>query len=497
MTDTVSQSSTSDRFLCFLVDDDAAIRRMLGQILTKHDVQTREFDSVEALAGGLQSSQPDLIFLDLRLGGSDAVEAIKMLSKSSYSGLLQIISGLGPDLLESIQRLCGRYGLATLPPLQKPFRRAVVDRVIESARAKRNERHAASAEPTAGQAQPAPAHCGVLEEALRHGWTEFWYQPKIDLRTGALVGAEALLRVNHPEHGVILPDEILGDAGAEALDRLTEAAIRKALVDWSWFMRAGVNLRLAVNAPLASLSRVPVAAIVRDGRPADEAWPGLVVEITEGEAIRATEAVDEIATQLSIYNVQLSIDDFGLGHSSLSLLRDLAFSELKLDGSFIRDSATNPAHQAICQTAVDLARRFRARVVAEGIEQKADLHFLQSIGCEAGQGFLFSPAVPAADLLELHRRNQVWLDPVGSGAGSEQAGPDGASVIRNWNFQGAEALTAREREVLQCIVLGRSSREAAADLNISHRTVEVYRARIMLKLGAKNTADMARIVFTK
>lgn len=496
MTNPVPQPSTSDRFLSFLVDDDAAIRRMIGQILAKHGVETREFDSVGALASGLQSAEPDLIFLDLRLGGSDAVEAIKMLRDSNYSGLLQIISGLGPDLLDSIQRLCSRYGLATLPPLQKPFRRAVVDGVIESARARREARHAASAKSSPDKAEPSPAR-GVLEEALRNGWTEFWYQPKIDLRTGALIGAEALLRVNHPDHGALLPDEILGDASADALDRLTEGAIRKAMLDWSWFMQAGLNLRLAVNAPLASLSRVPVAAIVRDGRPADEAWPGLIVEITENEAIQATESVDEIATQLSIYNVQLSIDDFGLGQSSLLLLRDLAFSELKLDGSFIRDCATNPAHQAICQTAVDLARRFRARVVAEGIEQAADLRFLQAIGCEAGQGYLFSPAVPAADLLELHRRKQVWVEPIGSGAGPEQPGSDGAGVIRNWSFPGAEALTAREREVLQCIVLGQSSREAAADLNISHRTVEVYRARIMLKLGAKNTADMARIVFTK
>jgi len=251
-----------------------------------------------------------------------------------------------------------------------------------------------------GSATDAPLHV-ELGEAIRETWLEMWYQPKIDLRQKCLAGAEALARIRHPEHGVLLPASFLPGVDEESLVKLTEHALLTTLRDWETFDAAGFNLRLAINVPVNQLLKLPIPTIVNENRPKAEHWPGLIVEVTEDQIVRDIKRAQEVANQLRVSGITVAIDDFGAGYSSFHSLRELAFTELKLNNGFVKNCATDATNAAICQTAIDLAHRFGSAAVAEGIEDMADLQALQIMGCDFGQGILLSPPMPLPSFLSL------------------------------------------------------------------------------------------------
>ena len=240
-----------------------------------------------------------------------------------------------------------------------------------------------------------------IDEALAQGWFEIWYQPKIDLKLKYLAGAEALARIRHPALGVMLPGSFLPGGSEASVARLAEHALVETLRNWSSFDEAGFNLHLAINVPVNVLLRLPVAELVAAHRPKSERWPGIIVEVTEDQVVRDLRLAQEIARRLHVSGVQIAIDDFGAGYSSLASLRELPFAELKLDHSFVHGCATDPTNAAICQTAIDLAHRFGSAAVAEGVERQADLQALTIMGCDFGQGMLIAPPMPQERFLDL------------------------------------------------------------------------------------------------
>jgi EAL domain-containing protein (putative c-di-GMP-specific phosphodiesterase class I) len=228
-----------------------------------------------------------------------------------------------------------------------------------------------------------------------------WYQPKIDLQQKILAGCEALARIEHPQHGVLLPGTFLPGADTASLSRLTEHVLLTVLRDCVKFRNVGTSMRPAVNVPVDVLLKFPLAALVRENRPKDGAWKGLIVEVTEDQIVRDVALAQEIATQLKIYDIALAIDDFGAGYSSLSRLKHFPFSELKLDMSFVHGCAINSQNAGLCKAAVDLAHSFGAVAVAEGIEQAADLRALFQMGCDLGQGYLLAPPMSMERLLPI------------------------------------------------------------------------------------------------
>jgi EAL domain-containing protein (putative c-di-GMP-specific phosphodiesterase class I) len=247
-----------------------------------------------------------------------------------------------------------------------------------------------------------------LERALRENWLEIWYQPKIDLRRKCLAGAEALARIRHPRGGVLLPQNFLPATDEAGLVRLAEHGLLATLRDWTNFNDAGFNLHLAINVPVTVLLRLPIPTLVRENRPKEESWPGLIVEVTEDQIVRDIALANEIAKQLKVSGVTVSIDDFGGGYSSFASLRELPFAELKLDSTFVKNCASDGANGAICQTGIDLAHRFGSKAVAEGIESLPDLQALQVMRCDFGQGILLAPPMPRDRFIELlnQRRNK-------------------------------------------------------------------------------------------
>ena len=243
-----------------------------------------------------------------------------------------------------------------------------------------------------------------LADILDRGWLELFYQPKIELKTKRLVGAEGLVRARHPTQGLLSPGVFLPGASESDMLRLTERVIITALQDWQACAAAGIPLKLSVNVPVSALVKLPIAGILRQWRPRTSTWPGLIMEVTEDEIIHDLKIANEAADALREFNCTLAVDDFGAGYSSLARLRQLPFSELKIDRSYVINCHVDRVNAGLCETIVELARRFGLTTVAEGIETPHESHKLQGIGCDIGQGYLFGKPMPKAHLIGIIRR---------------------------------------------------------------------------------------------
>lgn len=234
----------------------------------------------------------------------------------------------------------------------------------------------------------------TLGEVLRRNWFELWYQPKIDLRTLRLVGAEALTRARRPDGSVVSPGLFLPDASEPDMMALTERVIIRALRDWEECAAHGASVKLSVNVPVSAFVRLPIAQMLREERPAAANWPGLILEVTEDEVVADLALANDVANELRAINCTLALDDFGTAYSTLARLRELPFSELKIDRTYVTNCHFDRVNAGLCETIVELAKRFGLKTVAEGIETTHESHKLQGIGCDMGQGFLFAKPMP-------------------------------------------------------------------------------------------------------
>jgi len=243
-----------------------------------------------------------------------------------------------------------------------------------------------------------------LGEVLARDWFELWYQPKIELKTMRLVGAEALVRARHPTRGIVAPFFFLPGASEDDMHRLTEQVILTALGDWDLFDQYGVPMKFAVNVPVSAFVKLPIPQMLREARPRAAHWPGLVLEVTEDQIINDLNLANEVADALRALNCTLALDDFGAGYSSLARLRQLPFSELKIDRSYIMNCHSDPLNAGLCETIVELGKRFGLKTVAEGIETMHEMHKVQGIGVDIGQGYLFAKPMPKGELIGLMRQ---------------------------------------------------------------------------------------------
>ncbi|WP_438874868.1 EAL domain-containing protein [Winogradskya humida] len=231
-------------------------------------------------------------------------------------------------------------------------------------------------------------------------------QPEVDLETGAPNGVEALIRWNHPRRGLLTPDSfvrtaenggLLGPFTRYVLDRALSAA-----ADWA---AAGLDVPISVNVSSRSLLDPTFPAQVSEALRRHRIIPDqLVLEITESLAVSESGVVDEVLAALRELGVQLSVDDFGTGFSSLAFVTRVRVDELKVDRSFVQDMGESPIAAAIVRGAVELGARLGARVVAEGVETADQRAALLALGCTSAQGYHFSRPLPADKIVHTLRQ---------------------------------------------------------------------------------------------
>ena len=370
----------------YVLDDDALVRSSIVCILTGGGYRPVEFSEPAPMLEQLKLVAPEIIVLDLALGKSDAVDVMRHLVDLKFTGKILLISGRDEITLHEIQGIGERHGLSMLPSLRKPFRAAELISGLSSRTV------AVDRAPTTRT--PGEKITIDLLTAINSGWLELWYQPKIDLQSFVVCGAEALLRARHPVHEILTPAVLIPPAGSVLHQPLAKFVIRRAMLDWRFFAGCGMPLKLSINMPVSVINAPDFMSSLREQLPTDTQFPGLVIEVTEDEVIRDLQWIHEVSTQLKLYDVGISIDDFGTAHSSLSRLLELPCVELKLDRSFVANCAFEPLKYALCQTVVDLAHRVGGRVCAEGVEKVEDLMAVIRMGCDTAQGYIFAKAMP-------------------------------------------------------------------------------------------------------
>ena len=376
-----------------VLDDEPFMLKLHSHMLARLEftlVTTCDSGRVALESFDSPNGPPDLILLDLNMPEMDGVEFVRHLVERHYSGSLILVSGEDERMLQTAEKLVQAHKISVLGHLRKPVKPEALSALL------------------AKWTPPSLARPGAakkvysadeLRAAIDNGELVNYYQPKVAVATGEVVGVEALVRWRHPQDGMVFPDQFIGVAEAHGLiDDLTRVVLTGALAQAKVWQEAGLKLRVAVNVSMDNLARLDFPDLVA-GLAAQAGVPpqGLVLEVTESRLMQDLRAPLETLTRLRLKRFRLSIDDFGTGHSSLAQLRDIPFDELKIDKSFVYRAWTDETLRAIYDASLGLARQLGIQVVAEGVEERADWNLLRRTGCDLAQGYFIARPMLAAD----------------------------------------------------------------------------------------------------
>ncbi len=324
--------------LCFIVDEDFVFRRDLAKELRREDIDTVEFSNSSRFTAMIDDQNPDIVLVNLNNAAPhECVRTLLALKECRYSGAVQLFGHCEPKVLESFKTIGVDSALTMLPPLQKPIKVAAIRNIVR-------EQKLGAAPTLSG---------GIsLEEALAKKMVSFLYQPKLNLKTAMVVGAEVVARVAHPQLGLLTPDQFLKGADQEALLSLSRLALVSALQASAHFHDMGVALPLAINISVDNLLELPICDLVLMHRPERADWAGLVLEIPERQILNNVEPLKARAPKLKQSKVSIAIDNFGRGSSSMNVLNQIPFGEIKIDRSLVDGCATNAGNAKICKTVI-------------------------------------------------------------------------------------------------------------------------------------------------
>jgi EAL domain-containing protein (putative c-di-GMP-specific phosphodiesterase class I) len=250
-----------------------------------------------------------------------------------------------------------------------------------------------------------------LRSALRNEEIKLYLQPQLDARDGSLHGVEALARWISPVHGVVPPTCFIELAEQNGLiDELTESILGKSLAACGGWNRAGLRTRISVNTPISSMCSLvlpdTIAALCqRRGLEPQQ----LTLEITESGLMQDPVRALDVLTRLRLRGVDLAIDDFGCGYSSLQQLKRMPFNELKIDCSFVMSMLRDAESRGIVKSSLNLCRELGLRSVAEGVESAAHWDALLELDCDMVQGYHIARPFPAEQMLEWNSRRAPVL----------------------------------------------------------------------------------------
>jgi EAL domain-containing protein (putative c-di-GMP-specific phosphodiesterase class I)/FixJ family two-component response regulator len=354
----------------------------------------------------LKTLTPDttLILLDLKMPEMDGIELLRLLSERKCKAGIILMSGVDKRVLETAGQLAQALGLSIVGHLQKPFRLAELEEIL-----------ARPAKPaTLPIAQQGPQFITLYEElrsAIERNEFILHYQLQIDIATGRILGLEALVRWQHPERGLIFPDNFIGRAEELGLiDELGWLIMDRGLSEVGQFANSdGKAPMLSLNASVYSLHDLKFPDTLVSLAERHGVSPGNVtIEITESGLIEELSRTLDILTRLRMKHVKLSIDDFGTGYAMLQQLQNIPATELKIDKSLVQDIHGKDTDRIMVQKTIEMAHELGMQVIGEGVETQEQLDFLRMKGCDGAQGYLFSRPLPPEELMS-------WLGTYRSG----------------------------------------------------------------------------------
>lgn len=384
--------------LHFLVVEDHAFQRstLVRALQSLGAIHVAEAaDGREALAFFLDGpSAIDVVVCDLEMPNMDGMEFIRRLRETGVQTSIILTSALDKSLITSVETMTRAYGIHLLGAIEKPATPAKLSELLL-------QRPAVPVSRAQAPAEAVPET--LIIDAIGNKLYEPFFQPKIDIATGRLVGAEALARLRKPDGFFVPPDVFVPLLESRRLiDELTWIMLeRSAEACRRWQAHDGLqDMSVSVNLSLTSLSDTDLADQLTQRVAAAGLDPKhMILEITESAAMTDVAHCLENLTRLRMKGFGLSIDDYGTGYSSMQQLSRIPFSELKIDRSFVTDVALHPQRRVILASSIDMARKLGLTVVAEGVESRADWDRLKELGCTLAQGYFIAKPMPAGEFL--------------------------------------------------------------------------------------------------
>lgn len=393
-----AQSQPAQQKRLLVVDDERVQRVLVMRAVEPLGFIVDAAADLPDATAHLSRTRYDAVILDLSLGETEGISLLRALRDARCDPLLIFLSGLDERVITASLRLAASMGLRVAGMLRKPAAPGALRALLRDAPGEK--------EPPARPADPldpgrAPPTVDELARAIREGLIVPHFQPQVSLRDRSVVGVEALARwPREPGRGP--PPEVFVSLAERSglIVPLTFHIMRASLEACGRWRARHPDCRVAVNiSPLVLADpRLPdeIERLLHEAR----LGPGaLIAEITESTVIANPMLAAEVLTRLRIKGIELSIDDFGTGHSSLLALLRLPFSELKIDRSFVSQCETDPEAWKIVRATISMARELGLRVVAEGIETEAVLGMLRAVDCGVGQGWYFGHAMSEAELI--------------------------------------------------------------------------------------------------
>lgn len=376
-----------------VLDDDPEIGRIVTDLSARLGYDASFTSSHLEVLEALASRPPHVLILDLQMPGVDGIALMRLLSERKCEAHLYFISGHGPKVLQLAQAVAQERGLCVAGAWPKPFDIAAVTRSLQQ--------HLPASETTKQD----------LRQALMNGNIEPWYQPICRLAGESTFAVEALVRWQHPTRGLLLPGDFVpvAERAGMSVEILRHVASR-ALADLSRCTEHP-RLKLTLNLSPCDLGNLDLpdeleALCAASGVTADR----VILELTESVPLEASADRLDILARLRVKGFGLAIDDFGTGFSSLLRLRDLPFTEIKIDRHFVARIASEPDSAAIVRSIVYLTRSLGLTCIAEGVENAVTLALLRDWGCECVQGHhIAKPAAFGATKQWLQRQRQHSL----------------------------------------------------------------------------------------
>jgi EAL domain-containing protein (putative c-di-GMP-specific phosphodiesterase class I) len=371
------------------MDDDLDVSSYFRDVAESLGFNVRVLNDARHFFDTVEKINPDVIILDLQMPNHDGIELLRGLGERGCDAQIFIASGLDGRVLTTAEQLGATLGLSIAGTFCKPVELDTLRTMLQ--RHCKHERVLTAEE---------------LSYAIDAGQLVVHYLPQASHVGGGrwvIDGVEALVRWQHEQHGLIQPNEFIGLAEESGLIvGLTDYVFRTAMDQTRAWLHKGMVMTLGLNLSAEFLTDLEfpdrMVALIKE-KQLDCSMISL--ELTETSAFVDPELGLDILARLRVKHMNVCLDDFGVGHSSLTHLYRMPFNELKLDNAFINDMRTNEDARQIVEGLIYLAHKLKMRICAEGVEDEATFRMLEAMGCDKMQGHHFGPALPAREIGQL------------------------------------------------------------------------------------------------